>query len=79
MCILYIFITTFTKSKRKRKEKDFEALKINSLSSILLASPLRRLVKSLEKRIHKAGLSDRLETRVCQHNSLGMDDVKVNV
>ncbi|OQY25421.1 MAG: methyltransferase type 11 [Candidatus Cloacimonetes bacterium 4572_55] len=35
-----------------------------------------KMIKSLEKRALKAGLINRIETRICRHNSLGLDDLK---
>jgi len=35
-----------------------------------------KMIRSLEKRAQKAGLSDRIETRLCKYNSLGLDDFK---
>jgi ubiquinone/menaquinone biosynthesis C-methylase UbiE len=34
-----------------------------------------KMIKSLEKRARKAGLSKRIETRQCSANSLGLDDL----
>jgi len=34
-----------------------------------------KMIKSLKKRAAKAGLTDRLETRVCSSNSLEIDDI----
>jgi ubiquinone/menaquinone biosynthesis C-methylase UbiE len=34
-----------------------------------------KMLKSLQNRAHKAGLADRIETRVCPSNSLGIDDL----
>jgi len=35
-----------------------------------------KMIAALEKRARKAGLSDRIETRLCQPNSLGLDDLE---
>ena len=35
-----------------------------------------KMIRSLEKRAQKAGLSNRIETRVCREDSLGLDDLK---
>jgi SAM-dependent methyltransferase len=32
------------------------------------------MLKSLERRANKAGLADRIDTRLCPSNSLGLDD-----
>ncbi|MCD6335808.1 MAG: class I SAM-dependent methyltransferase [Candidatus Latescibacteria bacterium] len=34
------------------------------------------MIAALEKRARKAGLSERMETRLCQSNSLGLNDLK---
>lgn len=33
------------------------------------------MIKSLKRRITRAGLSDRIDTRICSENSLGIDDL----
>ena len=38
-----------------------------------------QMIKSLEKRALKAGLSERMETRVCGQDSLGIDDMSGKV
>jgi ubiquinone/menaquinone biosynthesis C-methylase UbiE len=38
-----------------------------------------KMIRSLEKRARKAGLSDRIETRICHHDSLCLDDLKGKV
>jgi len=38
-----------------------------------------KMIRSLEKRAQKAGLSDRIETRLCKNNSLGLDDFKEEI
>ena len=38
-----------------------------------------KMIRSLEKRIQKAGLTDRIETRLCPVNSLGLDDLKEEI
>ena len=35
-----------------------------------------KMIAALEKRARKAGLSERIETRLCQSNSLGLNDLK---
>lgn len=35
----------------------------------------KKMIKSLEKRARKTGLSNRIETRVCGQNSLGLDEL----
>ncbi|MBW1744042.1 MAG: methyltransferase domain-containing protein [Deltaproteobacteria bacterium] len=38
-----------------------------------------KMIRSLEKRAQKAGLSDRIETRVCQPNSLNLGGLKEDI
>jgi len=38
-----------------------------------------KMVQSLEKRARKAGLIERIETRLCRHNSLGLEDIKEEI
>ena len=38
-----------------------------------------KMIKSLEKRARKAGLSERIETRMCNLNSLCLDDLKEQI
>ncbi len=38
-----------------------------------------KMIKSLEKRAHKAGLGDRIETRLCCQDSLGLDNLREEV
>jgi ubiquinone/menaquinone biosynthesis C-methylase UbiE len=38
-----------------------------------------KMIKSLEKRAQKAGLSNRIETRRCSADSLGLDDLKEEI
>ena len=52
---------------------------VGSNGKVICVDVQEEMIKALEKRIHKAGLSDRVETRVCQHNSLGMEDVKEEI
>ncbi|OEU52080.1 MAG: hypothetical protein BA868_09570, partial [Desulfobacterales bacterium C00003106] len=38
-----------------------------------------KMIRSLEKRAQKAGLSRRIETRICYENSWGLDDLKEEI
>lgn len=38
-----------------------------------------KMIQSLEKRARKAGLSDRIELRICSRNSLGLDEFKEKI
>ena len=37
------------------------------------------MLKSLQKRARRAGLSDRIQTRLCDHDSLGLDGIRDQV
>jgi ubiquinone/menaquinone biosynthesis C-methylase UbiE len=37
------------------------------------------MIKSLRKRAQKAGLSDRIETRICDQSSLGLNDLNEKI
>lgn len=38
-----------------------------------------KMVRSLEKRAQKAGLIERIETRLCRHNTLDLEDIKEEI
>ncbi len=37
------------------------------------------MIKSLERRAQKAGLFDRIETRICKNDSIGLDDIREEI
>ena len=49
---------------------------IGSNGKVICVDVQEKMIKSLEKRAQKAGLANRIETRVCRHNSLDLDDFK---
>ncbi|MDL1963709.1 MAG: class I SAM-dependent methyltransferase [Deltaproteobacteria bacterium] len=49
---------------------------IGSNGKVICVDVQEKMIKSLEKRAQKAGLANRIETRVCRHNSLDLDDLK---
>ena len=52
---------------------------VGSNGRVICVDMQDRMIRSLEKRAKKAGLSDRIETRVCQQNSPGLDDLKEEI
>lgn len=52
---------------------------VGSNGRIICVDIQEKMIRSLEKRAQKAGLSDRIETRVCRVNSLGLDDLKEEI
>ena len=52
---------------------------VGSSGKVICVDVQEKMVKSLEKRAQKAGLADRIETRVCRHNSLGLDDLREKI
>ena len=52
---------------------------IGSNGKVICVDVQEKMIKSLEKRAQKAGLANRIETRVCHHNSLGLDDLKEKI
>ena len=52
---------------------------VGSKGKIICVDVQEKMIRSLEKRTRKAGLSNRIETRICHHNSLGLDDLKEEI
>ena len=52
---------------------------IGSSGKVICVDLQEKMIKSLEKRARKAGLADRIETRICRHNSLDLDDLKEKI
>jgi len=52
---------------------------VGSKGKVICVDVQEKMIRSLEKRARKAGLSDRIETRICHHNSLCLDDLKGEV
>ncbi len=52
---------------------------VGSNGKVICVDVQEKMIKSLEKRAQKAGLSNRIETRICHHNSLDLDDLKEKI
>jgi len=48
---------------------------VGSKGKVICVDVQEKMIRSLEKRAQKAGLSNRIETRICHHDSLGLDDL----
>ncbi len=48
---------------------------IGSNGKIFAVDVQEKMLKSLDRRARKAGLTDQIETRLCANNSLGIDDL----
>jgi ubiquinone/menaquinone biosynthesis C-methylase UbiE len=48
---------------------------VGAEGKVICVDVQEKMLKSLEKRSRKAGLSDRIETRICHQSSLGLDDL----
>jgi ubiquinone/menaquinone biosynthesis C-methylase UbiE len=49
---------------------------VGSNGKVICVDVQEKMIESLEKRAQKAGLSNRVETRICPHSSLGVGDLK---
>jgi len=52
---------------------------VGSSGKVICVDVQEKMIKSLEKRAQNARLSNRVETRTCNHNSLGLDDLKEEI
>jgi ubiquinone/menaquinone biosynthesis C-methylase UbiE len=52
---------------------------VGSNGKVICVDVQEGMIKSLEKRARKSGLSNRIETRICHQNSLGLDDLKEEI
>ena len=52
---------------------------VGSKGKVICVDVQKKMIKSLEKRAQKAGLLNRIETRICYHNSLGLDDLEEEI
>ena len=52
---------------------------VGSKGKVICVDVQDKMISSLEKRARKAGLSNRIETRICHHNSFGLDDLTEEV
>jgi|AntAceMinimDraft_9_1070365.scaffolds.fasta_scaffold00473_12 ubiquinone/menaquinone biosynthesis C-methylase UbiE len=49
---------------------------VGSKGKVICVDVQEKMIRSLEKRAQKAGLSNKIETRTCHHDSLGLHDLK---
>lgn len=52
---------------------------VGSNGKVVCVDVQEKMIKSLQKRAKKAGLLNRIETKICTHNSLGLDDFKEKI
>lgn len=52
---------------------------VGSNGKVVCVDVQEKMIRSLEKRARKAGLSSRIETRTCRHHALGLDDLKEEI
>jgi ubiquinone/menaquinone biosynthesis C-methylase UbiE len=52
---------------------------VGSKGKVICVDVQEKMIRSLEKRAQKAGLSNRIETRTCHHDSLDLDDFKEEI
>lgn len=52
---------------------------VGSGGKVICVDLQQKMIESLEKRAKKAGLSNRIETRICRDNSLTLDDLKEEI
>ncbi len=52
---------------------------IGATGKVICVDIQEKMIRSLKKRAKKAGLTDRIETRICNQNSLGLDDLKEEI
>jgi 2-polyprenyl-3-methyl-5-hydroxy-6-metoxy-1,4-benzoquinol methylase len=52
---------------------------VGAEGKVICVDVQEKMLKSLEKRARKAGLSDRIETRICLQSSLGLDDLNEEI
>jgi len=52
---------------------------VGSNGKVICVDIQKKMIRSLEKRAQKAGLSSRIETRVCHANSLGLENLREEI
>jgi ubiquinone/menaquinone biosynthesis C-methylase UbiE len=52
---------------------------VGSKGKVISVDVQEKMIKSLKKRAKKAGLTDRIETRISHQNSLGLDDLNEDI
>ena len=52
---------------------------IGSKGKVICVDVQEKMIKKLQKRARKAGLLNRIETRICQHESFNLDNLKEEI
>lgn len=52
---------------------------VGSNGKVICVDVQKKMIEALEKRAQKAKMSDRIETRICRHNSLDLNDLKEKI
>ena len=52
---------------------------VGSNGKVICVDVQEKMIEALEKRAQKAKMSDRIETRICRHNSLNLNDLKEKI
>ena len=52
---------------------------VGAHGKVICVDVQEKMIKTLKKRAKKAGLTDRIETRICNQNSLGLDDLNEEI
>lgn len=52
---------------------------IGANGKVICVDVQEKMIKTLKKRAEKAGLTDRIETRICNQNSLGLDNLSEEI
>ena len=52
---------------------------VGASGKVICVDVQEKMITSLEKRARKAGLIERIKTRLCTYNSLGLDDLKEKI
>ncbi len=52
---------------------------VGSNGKVICVDVQEKMIEALEKRAQKAKMSDRIETRICRHNSLDLNDLKEKI
>lgn len=52
---------------------------VGSNGKVICVDVQKKMIETLEKRALKAKMSDRIETRICRHNSLDLNDLKEKI
>lgn len=52
---------------------------VGTKGKVICVDLQEKMIQSLEKRAQKAGMIERIETRLCSRNSLGLEDIKEEI